>query len=813
MEKALLIAEKPSLRRTIENVYNKNKGSIPYEITFMEQRGHLITLKNPNEIDEDLKEWSWDNLPIHPEEHGGWQYKVIKEEKVGKYLTAEERYKAIKQEVQSGKYDFVINAGDPDQEGELLVRIVLTAVKCNIPIKRYWSNETTDNKVLEALKNLRDDEHDDMLVNLLAAAYARQHSDYRFGMNISRAATLKLGGRVACGRVKTPIMSIVCRREKEIANFTPTTVYGVKVNYDDFSGQLYDPGTDEDVESDDKENDQNTGIIWFDTEEEAQNIIDSLGNTGTVVKYESKRVKTFAPKLFKLATAQIAAGKMGYSSSETLNIIQSLYDKGFLTYPRTDCEYLSSEENYKAMLRSANSVPALQPFIASIDESVIDKVKATKKWVNDKALKESGHSALVPTSKVPDFDNLSKEEQDIYTLVCRQFVAIFLPPLIQDKTLLVVDIDGKSFKSTGKTLIDEGYSTIFGTKFTDMNIPTFCEDDSVDVVGYEISEKTSTCPKRFTDADLIAVCEAPHKFLEDKKYKDLGKNLKIGTPATRSNIIEELITRDKYLQRATEKKTTYIIPTDMGIGIYENLKDCEICKVDMTGEWEIMLENIRAGELSLKDMEASMKSGVEQMIDEIKDLEIVTPIKTKKEPIGTCPECGGDLINGPKSFFCSNYKEKECKMGAFKGICDSTLRSDEFLKLINHENIIKKIKKGDKSWDQELTYNFDEHKVEFVRKESTPAGDPEETDYNCPNCDSVIVDDGRVLKCSDDCGFKLWKTQYGKALSDEEIENFFTRNDTGLVKGLISKKGKKFDAHIILNDDMTGSKLKFEERD
>ena len=212
--KALLIAEKPSLKKTIEEVYNKHKSEIPYDIKFMEQRGHLLTLKTPDEIDEDLKKWEWESLPIYPDELGGWKYKVIQEKKVGSFLTSKERFEAIKKELSSGSYDFVINAGDPDQEGELLIRIVLSALKNKLPIKRYWSNDTTEAKVLHALKNLMDDDKDPMLVNLLDAAYVRQHSDWLFGMNISRGASLQMNARAACGRVKTPIQAIVIGKIK-----------------------------------------------------------------------------------------------------------------------------------------------------------------------------------------------------------------------------------------------------------------------------------------------------------------------------------------------------------------------------------------------------------------------------------------------------------------------------------------------------------------------------------------------------------------------------------------------------------------------
>ena len=253
--RALLIAEKPDLMRKIEACYRAHPSEIPYSITFTAQRGHLVTLKKPDELDEELKEWSWDTLPIVPEKHGGWQYQVIKEKKTGNYMTPRERYDEIKKELLTGKYDFVINAGDPDQEGELLVRIVLEHMKNKLPVKRFWTNDLTESHILHALQNLRDDDHDPMLKNLLAAAYGRQHSDYRFGMNLSRAATLKMGARVACGRVKTPILAIVCRREEEIENFKPKTTYGVQAMYTEgFAGSLINNaarGGEEDEEGND----------------------------------------------------------------------------------------------------------------------------------------------------------------------------------------------------------------------------------------------------------------------------------------------------------------------------------------------------------------------------------------------------------------------------------------------------------------------------------------------------------------------------------------------------------------------------------
>lgn len=820
MQKALLIAEKPSLRRTIEDVYDRHKKEIPYRITFKEQRGHLLTLKLPSEIDENMKIWSWDHLPFDPAEHGGWKYKIIPEKKEGHFLTAKERYMDIKETLESGDFDFVINAGDPDQEGELLVQLVLRSLKNKLPVKRFWTNDLTETNVLNALKNLRDDDHDPQLLNLLSAAYARQRSDYRVGMNLSEACSLKMGSRVAVGRVKTPIQAIVCRREKEIEDFKPTTTYGVRADYTEgFSGQLYEKPSDSD--DDDKE-DEKAGLVYFDDKEDAtpfaemiKGIEDGslsapLGHKAEVISFEKKQVKTLPPKLFKLATVQIAAGKLGYTSQNTLRIIQELYEKKYVSYPRTDCEYLSSHEDFSAMLESASAVDELAPYVKGITVSDIGRVQHTKKWVNDARLEESGHSALVPTTIKPDMDSLSYDEKVIYSLIAKQFVAAFLPPLIQDKTDLIAEADGCQFRSGGKTLVDAGYTKIFGTKFTDTEIPEYNKGDLLTVNKYSFVEKTSQCPKRFTDADLISVCENPAKFLDDKSLKSLGKELKIGTPATRSGIIEQLIAKDHYLERKKEGKVEKIVPTKAGMEIYENLKDFEISKVDMTGHWEIQLEEIREGKLSLRSMEEGMKKDVAQMIEHIRDAEMtgVSQISQKKERriIGKCPECGGDLISSEKGFYCSNYKEG-CKVGAFKKICDSTITDAEFLNLLSGKEITKEIKKtkesGTVKWRQKLKYDKAEHKIAFVE-----AAD-EETDLICPSCGKHLIEAGPSLKCS--CGFSMYCYPCGKTLTKAQIKDIIS-GEKVLVKGMKSKKGKKFDAYLKLNPEKKGVDFQFPER-
>ena len=762
---ALLIAEKPDLMRQIEAVYNKNKNVIPYEITFCAQRGHLVTLMLPDEIDPAQKRWAWETLPFEPENCGGWKYKVITEQKQGNFLTSQERYKSIESELKSGKYDYVIHAGDPDQEGELLVRLVLEMAGNKLPVMRFWTNDLTEAHILNALQNLRNDDTDIMLRNLSDAAYGRQHSDYRFGMNVSRAATLQMNARIAiaCGRVKSPILAIVCKREDEIKNFKAKTVYGVKAEYSEgFSGTLF---SKENIDESDSDEDKKNGVVWFETRNEAQEVINSLDDRASVIEYKSEEVSTYAPKLFKLATLQIEAGKLGYNDGYTLQIIQGLYEKKLLSYPRTDCEFLSSNEDFYGILKALLAVPEFEPYIRGISNQAIERVRHTKKWINDKALEESGHSALRPTTLSPDLSQLSEDEKTIYSIVCRRFVAMFLPPLIQNKRRLVTDIDGKTFVSTGKTVIDPGYSVIFGTKFTDNVIPEHTVGDGIDVDSFDVTEKTSQCPKRYTSPDLIAVCENPAKFLEDEKLKSLGKRLKIGTPATRSGIIEQLMNKDKYLDIKREGKKNYIIPTDLGMAIIRNLGPCDICKVDLTGEWEEKLEDVRTGKMTLQKLEDEMRQGVRDMIADIKRTPM-TPFsfRSSTKVVGTCKSCGKDIIESEKGFSCTGYKKdgSGCNLMLWKNKWGTVFTYDDFVSLIDEKKEIEKqITVSLKTWKQKIRYNFDKHDVEYVEDVGIEM-------CTCPSCLKKIVATERRFYCRG-CDLSIQRAFVGTDLTNEQM--------------------------------------------
>lgn len=703
--RALLLAEKPSLLRTIKAVYEKHKDSIPYDITFVAQSGHILRLLLPSELDKehDWAHWSYELVPFFPDEQMGYKYTVINAKRVGNYPTPQEIFAKIKTELKSGKYDLVINAGDPDQEGELLIDETLKYLKNTLPVKRYWSNDTTDDAVLNALLNLRDDDADPLLVNLRGAAYARQHFDYIVGTNVSVVASLRMKITAAVGRVMTAVLSLVCKREDDIKNFVPRTTYSVSTEFEkdgiDFKAGLLD---------------EEGQALFFENKQDAVDILNALDDTSKIIEYETTREQSLAPKLFKLDTAQIAAGRLGYSPKQTLDIIQRLYQQGYISYPRTDCEYISSGMDLPAMLRSAMSVAVLVPFIKTISKSTIGKVHATKKWVNDKALLESGHSALTPTTKAPDLSALSNSERDIYSMICRRFVAIFLPPLIQDKTELILDNNNYHFKAAGKTLVDKGFTAIFDTKLEDNILPILSVNQLLPVQNKEITDKTTKCPTRYTETELVAACVNPAKYLDDDSYKALGKRLHLGTPATRTDIIKKLI--DKKYMGISGK---YLAPSDIGYLIYENLKDTDICKVDLSGETEEKLEMVRQGQMSYDDMEKFSKTFVNTMINSIKNS---TTIKESKRPsngkntdypiINKCPVCGQDVVLSPKGFYCRNYKT--CGYSVYLGFKGYKPKESDAKRLMNGDIITIKLTGQYGKYDQKV--KVVDNKLEFIKK-------------------------------------------------------------------------------------------------
>ena len=781
--KALCIAEKPSLERAIKEAYNQIADELEYDITVISQVGHLVELLNPVELNPVYKDWSIDLLPINPDNEGGWKYKVNRKTK--------EVYQRIENEVKSGKYSVIIHAGDPDQEGELLVRLVLAQIGNTLPVLRLLANTYATPTIQHALRNLVSD-NESWLENLYHAALLRQHTDWLFGMNGSRAIAGRIyagkDNKIASGRVMTWVQTIIVDREDEIENFVPKTTYGIRIKYDNgMAGDLYEGAADSDDES------ANTGIVFYDTKEEALNIISKLADKGVIQSFTKNKIVSYAPKLYKLATIQIDCSKIGFSASKTLEIIQSLYEKKYVSYPRTDCEVISLDEDIDSIISATSEIFEFVE-AARLAKSKAGEIKKNTKYVNDKELKKHGHSALIPTSVVPDFNSMSNEEITVYKMIAKRFLCIFQPPLIQQKIVALVSVSDRIFRTSGKCIIDPGYTNFLGNNITDIRIPDLSEGEALAVNTKEITERTTTCPKRFTNGTLIAAMENPAKYLTDKTIKEAVDDLHIGTPATRSVIIDKLV-EDKYI----EIEKGYYKPTKFGSFMIHTIRGISLCQIDTTGNWEQLLMKVRQGEETYENAQNYMSEQVNILINEIKNINKVSFVEGgvwERKVLMECPACKklgveNNIIIGNINYYCSGYKSHGCKCGMQKTLLKATFSDDDVKNLMSGGSVTKKLTKDDKSWEQKLRFSPEEGKLIFD-------SNIVETDIKCPDCGDKMKKSGKKIFC--DCGAVIWTSLLGNN-PDDVIKSIIEKGSTDNKIKLVKKDGSFFEAKVRLKKD------------
>lgn len=611
--RALLIAEKPSLMRAIQTAYREHRNMFAFDIDFLPQVGHLVGLKLPSEINEEVYgKWKLENFPIDVP----YVYRV----NPGKY----ELLQKIKTAVKSGNYDFIIHAGDPDQEGELLVNLVLQYIGNTLPVKRFWSNDTTPTSVITALQNLKDDKE---YQNTFDAALTRQHSDYQFGMNITGVATLKMGELYKLGRVKAAIIRMIVDRERAIRNFVQTSTWKRMFIYEDCEFVC-----NEEFESEEK---ALLGMPKFDYA------------TITEVKDEVKSLK--APKLFKLASLQVEANKkLGFTSSKTLEVLQSLYEAKCVTYPRTDCEYISSNVDLEGIL----SVVAPEEDVdVSMVTAHVDQVKADKSYVNDKAIATEGHTAVIPTGT--GYAGRNEDERNLYDLIVRRFLAIFAPAK-KVRSLTVTAIPG-NMNNLGEYIykeisdVDAGFEMVLNPNYRlrQSRGISFGKNTIIQPVVFKTKECIAKPPARYNEGSIIDALDRPEEYIgsDDKKVE-----YSIGTSATRANIIDECkqcgyITVEKKAYYATEKAERVI----------NALGDISLFSVSNSGRWEQMLEQIKHGDLQASEVENTLLKECQDITNDIKNRDIIK-MRTQAyqtESLGKCPSCGKDVLVGKYGAYCS----------------------------------------------------------------------------------------------------------------------------------------------------------------
>lgn len=645
----LCIAEKPSVARDIAKILGANTPKSGYlegngycvTWTF----GHLCTLKEPHDYAPEYKAWNLFLLPIIPKHFG---IKLINNNGV------EKQFKVIESLVQ--ECEEVINCGDAGQEGELIQRWVLQKAKCDKPVKRLWISSLTEDSIKEGFENLRPA---DDYKNLYLAGNARAIGDWLLGINATRLFTKKFGGNKAVlsiGRVQTPTLAMLVKRQKEINAFVQEDYWELKTKY--------------------REVVFNATIDRLKSVERAEKGLEYLKqNLFEIVSFEIKEGKEKNPRLFDLTGLQVEANKKyGFSAENTLNYIQSLYEKKHTTYPRVDTTYLSENLYPKitGILKSMN-------FYAELTASLLDAPIPKTKAVFDDS-KVTDHHAIIPTEVSPS-SNLSREEKLIYDLVAKRFIAVFYPECKISNTLVEGQVGTINFKASGKQILEPGWRLVYAKDQKDNSekdekdeeqlIPEFTVGEKGDHEPFIHQGKTSP-PKPYTEATLLRAMETAGRQVEDEELRELLKNNGIGRPSTRANIIETLFKR-KYI----EKKRKNLVATQTGIDLIDTIEDELLKSAELTGEWEQKLRKIEKGEYEAQNFKEELIQMVTDLtrtvIDskgksiswqEEKSVKKSTKEKseTKKSEIvweeNQCPKCKSNhLIKGKTAIGCIEFKE------------------------------------------------------------------------------------------------------------------------------------------------------------
>ena len=629
------VAEKPSVGRDIARVLGANT----QHDGFMEGNGycvtwtfgHLCALLDPHEYNEQWKGWNLSSLPMVPLRFG---IKVSEDKGVQK------QFNTIKNLI--ARADEVINCGDAGQEGELIQRWVYQKAGCKVPVKRLWISSLTEEAIREGFQKLKDQSE---YQRLYEAGMMRAIGDWLLGMNATRAYTLRFAKGVgkdrqvlSIGRVQTPTLALIVKRQHEIENFVPRTYWELKTIYRDTTFSALLP-----VEEDD---------YAITSLEKGQALVDSIKDLPLeITSVEKKKGVEYAPRLFDLTSLQVECNKkFGLSADDTLKIIQSLYEKHVTTYPRVDTTYLSDDIYPKvpATLQGIKDyfpqVTPLLPLQADGKKGAGSLPKSKKVFDNKKV---TDHHAIIPTGQRPD--NLSELERKVYNLVALRFIAAFYPDCEVSNTTVLAKAGDVDFKVTGRQILKMGWREVFAKEKQEdesqeeqKSLPAFVKGESGPHEP-QLQEKTTTPPKYYTEATLLRAMETAGKTVEDEELRDAMKENGIGRPSTRAAIIEKLFQR-KYIVR--EKKNIHATP--LGINLIQTIISPLLKSAELTGLWEKKLREIERGTFT-----------AQQFLDELKQMtsEVVRDVKADKAGM-RCPVCGkGTIIRGKTRYGCSRWRE------------------------------------------------------------------------------------------------------------------------------------------------------------
>lgn len=714
--------------------------------------GHIFSLYDVDDYLEEKKSWKDTPLPFIP--------------KIFKYkLTKAKHFEVMKKILKDYSIETIINSGDSDREGQIIVDIILNQLSWSGEVKRLWIPEQTKETIQKELLNLKDNKE---YINLANEGYARSFMDWLLGINLTRYLTNKAGIKLNVGRVMIPIIKYIYDRDNSIKSFVKTKYYQPesKIEKDGISMTL-------------------TSEKKFDTKEKCLEYIKNLSNIGKVESIEKKEIKRTPKKLFSLSKLQAELSekyKMSFKTS--MNIIQNLYESGYITYPRTNTEYLS--ENEKGRIKE-----------------IIDKIegfnlelKDTKRIFDN--TKIESHSAITPTINIPK--DLTPEENKVYDTIFSRFISNFLvDETLIEKITITIQAGIETFKLSGETIIKEGFLKYEPEKIENQ-LPKFEENEEIKL-NFEAIEKETQPPKKVTEKELSNYLKNPfrkEKETEDEEYKAILQGIEIGTEATRTETIEKC----KHENYISQKGIAYSIEP-LGEKLIEILDRLKVnLYKEKTVEFSEMQKKVFKGVVKVGDLLELIKEELEKIIGT--DIEI-EKIKVEKEIIGVCPRCGRNLYENEKSFYCNGYSDKEnpCTFSIWKEqkYPSIKLNKSNVINLLKGKAIIiKNVKKKDGTEFDGAYKLVDDGK--FVNLKLVTTEDKEGIGI-CPRCGNKIVENIKSYNCiNKECNLTIWKEQKYPPikLTKVNLKSLLNGKEI-LIKNLINKAGKEYEAYFILNDD------------
>lgn len=622
--KSLVLAEKPSVAREIARVLQcskKSKGYIEgprYVVTWA--LGHLVTLAEPDDYDKKLKQWRIEDLPMLPEK---MKLKVIKQ--------TSHQFQVVKELMKRNDIEELVIATDAGREGELVARWIMEMVRWKKPFKRLWISSQTDNAIREGFARLQPGTQYN---SLYAAAVCRAEADWLIGLNVTRSLSCKFNAQLNAGRVQTPTLAMIVKREKEIKDFVPRDYWTIRADFGDYYGDWR--GKD--------------GGRIFDYAQ-AEEILSCIKGRMAAIKEVKTEARSEAPPLaYDLTELQREANRrLGWSAQKTLSVLQDLYEvHKLVTYPRTDSRYITEDIVPTLPLRLKSM--GVGPY-ADLARPLLQKpLKPGKRLVDNS--KVSDHHAIIPTEQPLQLNSLNEEERRLYDLIARRFLAVLYPPYRYEQTTIITVVEGENFHSRGKVETDRGWRAVQAVpsdkdekdeeQLPEQTLARHKKGEMLEVKSGKAGKHKTKAPARYTEATLLTAMENCGKLVEDKKLRESIKGSGLGTPATRAEIIEKLI-RTSYIERQRKE----LVPTSKGIQLMD-LAPPDLRSPELTAQWEQRLAEIARGQGKRPDFMADIRRDTVQLVQSIKSDS--STYRADNVSKSKCPQCGRFmlLVNGRK---------------------------------------------------------------------------------------------------------------------------------------------------------------------